>query len=78
MQPYANGKSVVDPSTAGVVNDGKGNDEALSPVFNPYGLDRRKDLMKPGFQKTLYTAINGFLKLRTPLGVDNQGAKDEK
>lgn len=43
-------------------------DAQLTPLFNAYGIDKRGDLLKPGFQKAPYTATEGFLQLRKPLG----------
>ncbi|KND88085.1 hypothetical protein TOPH_07324 [Tolypocladium ophioglossoides CBS 100239] len=37
------------------------------PVFNPFGIEKRGDLTKPGFQSGPYTAIEGFLQLRNPI-----------
>lgn len=37
------------------------------PVFNPFGIEKRGDLLKPGFQNGPYTAIEGFLQLRHPI-----------
>lgn len=38
-------------------------------VFNSFGIEQKGDIMKPGFQKGPYTAIEGFLQLRNPIMV---------
>ncbi|KAJ1323712.1 hypothetical protein MN608_10957 [Microdochium nivale] len=58
LQPY-----VMDPIAAAAA------DEEV-PTFNAYGVDQRGDINKPGFQEAPYTAIEGFLQLRNPIGVD--------
>ncbi|KAJ8123818.1 hypothetical protein ONZ43_g319 [Nemania bipapillata] len=45
--------------------EGEGDDKL--PVFNPFGIEKRGDLTKPGFQNGPYTAIEGFLQLRNPI-----------
>ncbi|KAF4439607.1 cell surface receptor IPT/TIG domain-containing protein [Fusarium austroafricanum] len=37
------------------------------PAYNAFGIDKKGNLMKPGFEKGPYTAIEGFLQLRRPL-----------
>jgi hypothetical protein len=37
------------------------------PVYNAYGIEKKGDVLKPGFQKGPYTAIEGFLQLRDPI-----------
>jgi hypothetical protein len=37
------------------------------PTFNTFGIDKRGDLMKPGFQRGPYVATEGYLQLRSPL-----------
>lgn len=61
FQPYA----VQDDDAAGT-GGGEG-DEPASAKFNPFGIEKRGNLMKPGFQKGPYTAIEGFLQLRNPI-----------
>ncbi|KAF2144841.1 uncharacterized protein K452DRAFT_343301 [Aplosporella prunicola CBS 121167] len=56
FQPYAEGEGVT----------GDGNDTP-QPVFNPFGIQKRGNLTKPGFQKGPYTALEGFLQLRNPI-----------
>ncbi|KAI1092448.1 hypothetical protein F5B19DRAFT_209705 [Rostrohypoxylon terebratum] len=41
------------------------------PVFNAFGIEKKGNLMTPGFQKGPYTAVEGFLQLRRPIMVDN-------
>ncbi|KAI0890543.1 uncharacterized protein GGS22DRAFT_151190, partial [Annulohypoxylon maeteangense] len=38
-------------------------------VYNAFGVDKRGDLTKPGFQKGPYSAVEGFLQLRNPIMV---------
>lgn len=40
------------------------------PVFNSYGIEKKGDILKPGFQTGPYTATEGFLQLRNPIMVD--------
>ncbi|KAI0118157.1 hypothetical protein GGR51DRAFT_498324 [Nemania sp. FL0031] len=42
-------------------------EEGEDAVFNPFGIEKRGDLTKPGFQDGPYTAIEGFLQLRNPI-----------
>lgn len=56
FQPYA------EPVTA----DDRG-DDTPQPVYNPFGIQKRGDLTKPGFEKGPYTAVEGFLQLRNPI-----------
>ncbi|KAI3333392.1 hypothetical protein F4824DRAFT_250087 [Ustulina deusta] len=37
------------------------------PAFYAFGIEKRGDLTKPGFQNGPYTAIEGFLQLRNPI-----------
>ncbi|RYC86257.1 hypothetical protein BFJ63_vAg10899 [Fusarium oxysporum f. sp. narcissi] len=37
------------------------------PAYNAFGIDKKGNLMKPGFEKGPYTSIEGFLQLRRPL-----------
>ncbi|KAM0494938.1 hypothetical protein ACHAP8_008316 [Fusarium lateritium] len=55
FQPYAEGQSA---------GGEDGNSEA---IYNPFGIEKKGDLMKPGFQDGPYTAIEGFLQLRNPV-----------
>ncbi|KAI2465289.1 hypothetical protein F4781DRAFT_35877 [Annulohypoxylon bovei var. microspora] len=41
------------------------------PVFNAFGIEKKGNLITPGFQKGPYTAVEGFLQLRRPIMVDN-------
>lgn len=52
LQPY------VDPSE---------DASDLGPAYNAYGVERKGDILKPGFEKGPYTAIEGFLQLRQPI-----------
>ncbi|KAI1747086.1 hypothetical protein F4782DRAFT_535798 [Xylaria castorea] len=47
--------------------EGEGEGDSKQPVFNPFGIEKRGDLTKPGFQNGPYTAIEGFLQLRNPI-----------
>ncbi|KAF3055929.1 hypothetical protein GL218_07121 [Daldinia childiae] len=47
-----------------VEGDGDGDGDT---VFNPFGIEKRGDLTKPGFQNGPYTAVEGFLQLRNPI-----------
>ncbi|KAI0007431.1 hypothetical protein F4779DRAFT_619592 [Xylariaceae sp. FL0662B] len=49
-----------------VEGDGDGDGDG-EPVFNPFGIEKRGDLTKPGFQNGPYTAVEGFLQLRNPI-----------
>lgn len=40
------------------------------PVFNSYGIEKKGNILKPGFQKGPYTATEGFLQLRNPIMVE--------
>lgn len=60
LQPY------VDPTA--------GNDLTQPPVYNSYGIEQKGNILKPGFQKGPYTAIEGFLQLRNPIMVENPKA----
>ncbi|EJT75103.1 hypothetical protein GGTG_08941 [Gaeumannomyces tritici R3-111a-1] len=42
-------------------------DDGVAPVFNAYGIEKKGNLNKPGFEKGPYTAVEGFLQLRNPL-----------
>ncbi|KAI1406917.1 hypothetical protein F5Y13DRAFT_176114 [Hypoxylon sp. FL1857] len=42
------------------------------PVYNPFGIESRGDLTKPGFQDGPYTAVEGFLQLRNPIVIAKQ------
>ncbi|OTA84775.1 hypothetical protein M434DRAFT_36311 [Hypoxylon sp. CO27-5] len=42
------------------------------PVYNPFGIEKRGDLTKPGFQDGPYTAVEGFLQLRNPIVVSKE------
>ncbi|MCJ1345799.1 hypothetical protein MMC31_004008 [Peltigera leucophlebia] len=53
LQPY------VDPEAGETLTN--------PPVFNSYGIEKKGDILKPGFQKGPYTAIEGFLQLRNPI-----------
>ncbi|KAJ4007416.1 hypothetical protein NW752_007604 [Fusarium irregulare] len=55
FQPYAEGQSA---------EDEEGNSEA---IYNAFGIEKKGDLIKPGFQDGPYTAIEGFLQLRNPV-----------
>ncbi|KAI9648824.1 hypothetical protein NHQ30_003465 [Ciborinia camelliae] len=57
LQPY------VDPEEK--------NPDTSVPVFNSYGVEKKGDSLKPGFEKGPYTAIEGFLQLRQPIMVEN-------
>lgn len=46
--------------------DGEGEGDG-DTVFNPFGIEKRGDLTKPGFQDGPYTAVEGFLQLRNPI-----------
>lgn len=37
------------------------------PVFNAYGIEKKGNIMSPGFEKAPYTALEGFLQLRRPI-----------
>ncbi|PHH92174.1 hypothetical protein CDD83_8560 [Cordyceps sp. RAO-2017] len=37
------------------------------PVFNAYGIEKKGDVLSPGFQGGPYTALEGFLQLRRPV-----------
>ncbi|KYK58972.1 hypothetical protein DCS_00099 [Drechmeria coniospora] len=45
-----------------VEGDGNGH-----PVYNPFGIEKRGDLTKPGLQDGPYSAIEGFMQLRNPI-----------
>jgi hypothetical protein len=48
--------------------DPKGGESPTDPpVFNAYGIEKKGDILKPGFQHGPYTAIEGFLQLRNPI-----------
>ncbi|KAF7559946.1 hypothetical protein G7046_g4214 [Stylonectria norvegica] len=40
------------------------------PVFNAYGIEKKGNILSPGFQKGPYTATEGFLQLRRPIMVE--------
>ncbi|KAI1457412.1 hypothetical protein F4805DRAFT_177981 [Annulohypoxylon moriforme] len=44
-------------------------DDPPLPVYNAFGIEKRGDLTKPGFQKGPYSAIEGYLQLRNPIMV---------
>lgn len=46
------------------------------PVFNSYGIEKKGDILKPGFQKGPYTATEGFLQLRNPIMVEKPSKPD--
>ncbi|KLU85795.1 hypothetical protein MAPG_04815 [Magnaporthiopsis poae ATCC 64411] len=48
-------------------DDGEDVDDGVAPVFNAYGIEKKGNLDKPGFEKGPYTAVEGFLQLRNPL-----------
>ncbi|KJZ67944.1 hypothetical protein HIM_12668 [Hirsutella minnesotensis 3608] len=43
------------------------SNDAPQAVYNPFGIQKRGDLTKPGFQNGPYVAIEGFLQLRNPI-----------
>lgn len=43
------------------------DDDPPAPVFNSFGIEKRGDVLKPGFQAGPYTAVEGFLQLRHPI-----------
>ncbi|KAI1819365.1 hypothetical protein F4861DRAFT_146670 [Xylaria intraflava] len=49
-------------------------EEGDDPVFNPFGIEKRGDITKPGFQDGPYTAIEGFLQLRNPVMAPKESA----
>ena len=55
LQPY------VDPNNTA---------ESDPPAYNSFGLDRRGNLSRPGFQVGPYTALEGYLQLRNPIMQD--------
>ncbi|GAW24015.1 hypothetical protein ANO14919_135940 [Xylariales sp. No.14919] len=58
LQPY------VDPDDPG----------AGTPVFNAYGIEKKGNLLSPGFQMAPYTAVEGYLQLRRPIMVEKPDA----
>lgn len=42
-------------------------DDHEGPLYNAFGIDSKGNVMKPGFEKGPYTALEGFLQLRRPL-----------
>lgn len=54
------------------------NNGAELPVYNAFGIEAKGNPLTPGFQQGPYTAIEGFLQLRTPILQDKQKAPDKK
>lgn len=45
-------------------------DEKLDlPLFNAFGIEKKGNIISPGFEKGPYTALEGFLQLRRPIMV---------
>ncbi|KOS19871.1 hypothetical protein ESCO_005589 [Escovopsis weberi] len=44
-----------------------GEDDPTAAKFNPFGIAKRGNLLKPGFQDGPYAAIEGFVQLRNPI-----------
>lgn len=55
FQPYAEGQSA------------EGEEGNSGAIYNAFGIEKKGDLIKPGFQDGPYTAIEGFLQLRNPV-----------
>ncbi|KAI0190073.1 hypothetical protein EV127DRAFT_340386 [Xylaria flabelliformis] len=47
------------------------------PVFNAFGIEKKGNVMSPGFEKGPYTALEGFLQLRRPIMVRDPEKDDE-
>ncbi|XXG96346.1 hypothetical protein Hte_002628 [Hypoxylon texense] len=43
------------------------------PLFNAFGIEKKGNLAAPGFQKGPYTAVEGFVQLRRPVGQEKGG-----
>ncbi|KAI1395302.1 hypothetical protein F4819DRAFT_478817 [Hypoxylon fuscum] len=67
FEPYA------DETTKLGEDDDEGEDDQQQPVFNAFGIEKRGDLTKPGFQNGPYTAVEGFLQLRNPIMMPKPG-----
>ncbi|RAQ50497.1 hypothetical protein AFGD_003035 [Aspergillus flavus] len=76
LQPYVNPNGQMPISTDESVSAGSGENttdlrEFGPPVYNSYGISKTETLlMKPGFERGPYTAIEGFLHLRRPMMVE--------
>lgn len=78
FQPYAAAAATA-AAPAGGGDDGGTTAEDPSPaVFNAFGIEKRGDLTKPGFQKGPYTAIEGFFQLRNPIMMPEQSRANTK
>lgn len=62
LQPY------VDPDDA----------DADLPLYNAFDIDKKGNQLSPGFEKTPYTAIEGFLQLRRPMMSEKPDAMVEQ
>ncbi|KAK6347972.1 hypothetical protein TWF718_005792 [Orbilia javanica] len=62
LQPYPD-PDANDPSNASL------------PVYNAYGIEKTGNILRPGFERGPYTAVEGFLQLRRPV---NAGKQNEK
>ncbi|KAK4167523.1 hypothetical protein QBC43DRAFT_367572 [Cladorrhinum sp. PSN259] len=64
LQPYEDPNS---PAPAGPIAE----DEVPVPVYNAYGIEKKGNILSPGFQDGPYTAVEGFLMLRRPIMTEN-------
>lgn len=60
FQPYA------EPQSASKTGE-DGEDDDAQATYNPYGIEKKGDLLTPAFQDGPYTAIEGYLQLRNPI-----------
>ncbi|KAK3395148.1 hypothetical protein B0H63DRAFT_427207 [Podospora didyma] len=71
LQPY------VDPTVASG-EAGVGAGEVPIPVYNAYGIEKKGNILSPGFQDGPYTALEGFLMLRRPVMTADPTGDDGK
>ncbi|PHH93131.1 hypothetical protein CDD83_511 [Cordyceps sp. RAO-2017] len=64
FQPYAESTSVREGAQG---SGSRAADDPPQAVYNPFGIQKRGNLAKPGFEKGPYAAVEGFLQLRNPI-----------
>lgn len=76
LQPYVD--PTPPPSTPSPAQDqGEQEDGEPGPVYNAYGIEKKGNLLSPGFQNAPYTAVEGFLQLRRPIMAEDPKTDDD-